>query len=921
MKMKKLFLFALATAMMSFTGCQMEEQNAPVNPNEGGSTFELVAEILQTKTTLDAQSYEVEWEEGDVVYMVTSGAETPWATSVGFTYADGKFSTDETIANGSYTFNGLYAVAEQAQWHKGSGSTHKLEATQTQDCANPTAHIKLNDALVGTFTASVPTEAVQMTMSHLYTLMQVDITNNTGADIEVSTFEMTAAGADLAGIFNIDAFDTSVLSNYGDEIVSTVEVVVNGGTVKAGSSLPVYFVMAPLADHKDDITFKVTDSDGNTYTKTIKIEDGISFTAGTYNTTPYTISAADEVTPEPEGVVTATLTFDDKAKRTEYSTSIQVWEENGIKLTNAKESATTNVGDYANPARFYKNSTITIEAPGYITKIEFNSVTTSDKLGFLKELLPNASVNDNVVTEVYDGLFASVSYSLTTGQIQLNSITVTYSTEGYVAPTLESIEVSGDYKSKFTQGEDFSFGGVITATYSDESTKTIAATDCAFSGYNKDVVGNQRVTVTYEGETTTYDIEVVAAENGGDEGGEDESGWVSTSFADLEEGDQVVIVSTNGSSIYAMSNNNGTGSAPTAVEITYANDKLTKEPDANVIWYVGVDVDKRIFYSNTAKTNWMYCTNTNNGVRVGDNTNKTFVLDTSGYLKHVGTNRYLGVYNNDDWRCYNNTTGNIVGQTFQFFVNKGGAGSESPEPTPKPVELVMSDISCPVKTENSLTFTWTAVENAVGYQVYLDGADKGPVNALSYTAEGLEAGTSHTIAVKAVGNGTDYITSPTAKTCTASTEASSGGTTPEQPEQGGETQSTTVTINVQNYASTNSWVNGTQYKTLKLDDVITATVSGGSNTGKYYTSGYEWRIYQTESPSLTISAAEGKTIEKVKITYNVSNTGVLTRNSSNISSGTIVSVKATSVTFGVGNTGTKTNGQVKITAIEVVYNN
>ena len=151
------------------------------------------------------------------------------------------------------------------------------------------------------------------------------------------------------------------------------------------------------------------------------------------------------------------------------------------------------------------------------------------------------------------------------------------------------------------------------------------------------------------------------------------------------------------------------------------------------------------------------------------------------------------------------------------------------------------------------------------------------------------------------------------KNVTVKQAAGQGGGNPGQP--------TTVTIKVQDYASTNSWVNGTQYNKLKLDDVITATVSGGGNTGKYYTSGYEWRIYQTEAPSLIISAAEGKTIETVKITYNVSNTGVLTLNSSNISSGKIVSVNATSVTFGVGNTGTKTNGQVKITAIEVVYNN
>ena len=103
-----------------------------------------------------------------------------------------------------------------------------------------------------------------------------------------------------------------------------------------------------------------------------------------------------------------------------------------------------------------------------------------------------------------------------------------------------------------------------------------------------------------------------------------------------------------------------------------------------------------------------------------------------------------------------------------------------------------------------------------------------------------------------------------------------------------------------------------------MDDVVTVTATGKSNTGKYYTSGTNWRIYQTESPTIVIDAGT-KTIVSVKITYVVDKTGVLTLNSTNISSGTVVSINASKVTFGVDNTGTATNGQVRITAIEVIY--
>ena len=303
--MKKVFLFALATAMMSFAGCQQMEQEAPVNPNEGGSTFEFVADIAHTKTTLDvANGYKVDWEEGDLIYMVTSDG--TWGkpynddknaeTIAEFTYAESKFTSEATIADGEYIFKGMYAAASQKSFHRGASSTHKLEATQAQDCANPTAHIKANDALVGTFTATVPmTEMAKMNMSHLYTLMQVNVKNNTGAGIEVSKFEMTAEGADLAGIFNVTSFETpSITAKEGEAATETITVNVTGGAVDAGNALPIYFVMAPLANYSGNVTFKVTDSKGNTYSKTVTMS-GISFEAGKYNTTPYAISVADEV--------------------------------------------------------------------------------------------------------------------------------------------------------------------------------------------------------------------------------------------------------------------------------------------------------------------------------------------------------------------------------------------------------------------------------------------------------------------------------------------------------------------------------------------------------------------------------------------------------------------------------------------------
>ena len=137
---------------------------------------------------------------------------------------------------------------------------------------------------------------------------------------------------------------------------------------------------------------------------------------------------------------------------------------------------------------------------------------------------------------------------------------------------------------------------------------------------------------------------------------------------------------------------------------------------------------------------------------------------------------------------------------------------------------------------------------------------------------------------------------------------------------------TVLNVTIADFAAANGWENSKPYTEFNLNGDISVTATGtasgnyGVNTGKYYTNGENWRIYQAETPALTITAAEGKTIVSVKITYASQNTGVLTLDGANVESGSVVSVNADSVTFGVGNTtDTVSNGQARITAIEVIY--
>ena len=121
----------------------------------------------------------------------------------------------------------------------------------------------------------------------------------------------------------------------------------------------------------------------------------------------------------------ATLSFADKAQRTEYTKDIQVWAQNGITLTNNKASSTTDVGDYADPARFYANSQIIISAPRAITQIVADCDESKYATALVSSIGTDASASG--ITATITPTTQSETYEITlTGQTRFNSISVTY---------------------------------------------------------------------------------------------------------------------------------------------------------------------------------------------------------------------------------------------------------------------------------------------------------------------------------------------------------------------------------------------------------------------------------------------------------------------------------------------------------------
>ena len=209
-------------------------------------------------------------------------------------------------------------------------------------------------------------------------------------------------------------------------------------------------------------------------------------------------------------------------------------------------------------------------------------------------------------------------------------------------------------------------------------------------------------------------------------------------FADLETGDIGVIVGNNGSN-YAMSNGNGTGSAPSAVAVTVAGGKITSAVTSAMLWEVTKTGSNYQFKVPNTST-YLYCTNNNNGLRVGTNNDNVFVIE-SDYLKNSAQSRFVGIYNSSDWRSYTSINNNIKDQTFKFYVQQSSGATQltTPEPT---------------YNKGAGTVSWTVDSDADHYEVSVNGGAFDTATS-PFDVSDLDYGTNK-IDVIAKGDGTNF---------------------------------------------------------------------------------------------------------------------------------------------------------------------
>ena len=185
--------------------------------------------------------------------------------------------------------------------------------------------------------------------------------------------------------------------------------------------------------------------------------------------------------------------------------------------------------------------------------------------------------------------------------------------------------------------------------------------------------------------------------------------WVKTDLENIGAEDVVLIVYTKDSKNYAMQNY---GTPPKPTEVTVSEERIISTVADNLQWNINYADGQFTAQPNGNTTNYLYCSNANNGVMVGTSTdNNSFIIDSdSGYIYNLGTERYLGLYNTQDFRCYTSVNNNIKDQTVTFYVKQISEEPEIVDFTALAAKIAEADA---LKAEDYTSESWAILSTAL----------------------------------------------------------------------------------------------------------------------------------------------------------------------------------------------------------------
>ena len=231
---------------------------------------------------------------------------------------------------------------------------------------------------------------------------------------------------------------------------------------------------------------------------------------------------------------------------------------------------------------------------------------------------------------------------------------------------------------------------------------------------------------------------------------------------------------------------------------------------------------------------------TSQGTKIG-----SIIYGTSTELTISGDYQYIGLRSND-------------GALYVSSITISWDASGSSEGGSDPMKLAAPSVKCTARTETSLTFSWAEVANATGYQVSVDGGSNygATQKTTSYTWEGLTAGTTKKLYVKAIGDGTSYTDSEAASAegTTSGNWSSTYSSNIELSTSGG-TRATSAKVNIEN----------TEYSAMKLGSSgksgsFTISVPAGATKLYLFAAGWNGKTNTITLSGANVSPSTARTL-------------------------------------------------------------
>ena len=353
---------------------------------------------------------------------------------------------------------------------------------------------------------------------------------------QTTTFDVTVKDY----VTKIEVNPSSVTGTYNDELSKLItdnSIKYTVTYAKAGAQSPIALAESMVSGYNkatttaQNLTITYTDNDSSSYT------NGDNFTASLQVTLMNTVSGIT-ITPPTKTTYNhgdsldltggeINLRYEDGTSGTLDINKATITESDGspLNMSPASYDGTQKVDKTLKIEYSKDGQTGTVNYPITIindiksiavhdpaTKTTYNIGDTLDVTG-LSILVTRAMGTTGVVTVTpdmvtgFDSSKENTNLSLTISYTE-NGITKTATYEVSVVDSVKSITINGTPQSEVKYGEELDLSKIKLDVTKGSGTIQETVTDSMISGYDKTKIGKQTVTITYGGQTTTFDVTV-----------------------------------------------------------------------------------------------------------------------------------------------------------------------------------------------------------------------------------------------------------------------------------------------------------------------------------------------------------------------------------------------------------------------------